>query len=94
MLENITSAVNSKTGETISLGDRVVIYQGRFGHNNIITIRTMFKVHGQVYVSHREKATVGTYLEAIKRKITEAELHQIRVDLIKGKAAAQYQIIS
>ena len=37
----LTEAKHPKTGEVYKLGDTVCIYQGRFGHNNIMTIRTI-----------------------------------------------------
>jgi hypothetical protein len=37
----LTEAIHPQTGETYKIGDTVLVYQGRFGHNNIMTIGTM-----------------------------------------------------
>jgi len=89
----LTEAVHPETGETYRIGDIVVIYQGRNGHNNIITISSMFTTTREVdrntiYVSDEKYALQdfeitfpnnpkGTYLESIKRKLTLKEYTKI-----------------
>ena len=41
----IKEAINPKTNQLIKEGDVVLVYQGRFGHNNIMTIKSMWD-HG------------------------------------------------
>jgi len=84
-MNQITKAIHPETKELYSVGDRVCIYQGRFGHNNIITIKSMFsdKEHNgnegdavgfeeRVYVSETESLP-GTYLSSVKHKISDKE---------------------
>ena len=49
----LTEAVHPVTGAIYRVGDRVKIYQGRFGHNNIMVINSMFKFKEIVYVTNR-----------------------------------------
>lgn len=89
----LTEAVHPKTKETYKIGDKVVIYQGRFGHNNIITINSLFTtdIRGDdnIYVSDRSYTEkdyntsypnnpTGTYISAIKRKITDKEIKELQ----------------
>ncbi len=87
MNKHLTAAKHPKTGEEYSIGDNVCIYQGRNGHNNIITIRTiMLSLDGDLSVSAKEikpedinnpeiLAGSFTYLSAVKEKLT---LKQVR----------------
>lgn len=85
----ITEAVHPTTKEVYKVGERICIYQGRFGHNNILTIGSMFTdSSGEVYVSeniyseedYQKKYPhnpTGTYINAIKHKISDKEMRKI-----------------
>ena len=88
-MKEIKEAVHPKTKEVYSVGDRVCIYQGRFGHNNIMVIKSMFstKEHNgseskeesfeeRVYVSNTNSLP-GTYLSAVKHKISDKDMNKI-----------------
>jgi len=38
----LTEAIHPTTKEIYKVGDNVIIYQGRLGHDNIMTINSMF----------------------------------------------------
>ena len=65
-MKQLQSAVNPKTGELYSVGDRVCIYQGRFGHNNIIVIKSIWQDDINTYVSKKDTLP-GTFINSIKR---------------------------
>jgi hypothetical protein len=89
VMVEIKSAKHPKTGELFSVGDRVCIYQGRFGHNNIITIKSMFtsKEHNgdehnpefeeRVYVSETDSLP-GSYLLDVKHKVSDKEFRALQ----------------
>lgn len=83
----LTEAIHPTTKEIYKVGDKVIIYQGRLGHDNIMTINSMFttahkKGDNMVYVSENIYTKLdyrqpwpynpkGTYLNAVKRKISK-----------------------
>jgi hypothetical protein len=84
--------IHPETGELYKLKDKVVIYQGRFGHNNILEINTIFKVKNDefdyIYVTDRiytqedwlkkwPHCPQGTFANSIKRKITNKQIKEI-----------------
>lgn len=75
-MEQLQSATHPKTKEIYFVGDRVCIYQGRFGHNNIITIKSIWKGNNHIYVSKNDTLP-GTYLDAVKHKISDKEYYKI-----------------
>jgi hypothetical protein len=72
-MKQIKSAIHPISKKEYFVGDTVCIYQGRFGHNNIITIKSMWKTTDYIYVSENDTLP-GTFIDAIKHKITEKEL--------------------
>lgn len=88
----ITEALHPKTKELYKIGDTVCIYQGRFGHNNIWTIGSMFvnpndltdvKISNNIYTKEDylkpyPQNPTGTGLYAVKEKITFKKLKQIQ----------------
>ena len=73
-----TSIVNPKDNITYSLGDIVEIYQGRFGHNNIMKINSIFSNGNDIFVSNIVNTPGGTFIQAIKRKLTDKEFKKIQ----------------
>ena len=90
-MKQITEAYHPETKELYTVGDKVVIYQGRFGHDNIIEIKSMWQGEDYVYVSS-ELTLPGTYLSAVKRKITDKEIKKIRNLQYKSEEALKYSI--
>lgn len=87
MIKQINSAINDKDGIEYFVGDRVCIYQGRFGHNNIMIIKSMWQDSNHIYVSETDKLP-GTFLSAVKYKVTDKEFKKI----VKAKRlASQYE---
>lgn len=82
-MKQIFKAVNPKDNIEYSVGDRVCIYQGRFGHNNIITIKSIWKSGDDIFVSSNETLP-GTYISAIKYKVSDKKYKEI----IKAKELA------
>ena len=82
-MEQIQSAINPADNIEYSVGDRVCIYQGRFGHNNIMVIKSMWKSDSHIYVSSTDKLP-GTFISAIKYKVSDKKFKQI----IKAKELA------
>lgn len=82
-MNSVNSAINPKDGIEYFVGDKVVIYQGRFGHNNIIQIKSIWinetesTIINTPYVSSSDSLP-GTYISAIKRKISDKEINLIR----------------
>lgn len=87
----LTEAIHPKTEELYKIGDRVVIYQGRFGHNNIIIINSMFTANGDETVYVSEETYVkgdydnpfpnnpqGTYLSAVKNKMSDKDFKSLQ----------------
>lgn len=73
----VPSAINPKDGIEYFEGDKVVIYQGRLGHNNVIQIKSIWKHHETFLISETDEY-FGTYISAIKHKITDKEINKIR----------------
>jgi len=89
----LTEAIHPRTREVYRLGDIVCIYQGRFGHNNIMTIKTIISSSNgndiELYVSDKEikEADINntdetrgafTNLSAVKHKLTEKKVKEIQ----------------
>ncbi len=92
----LKSVIHPNTKEKYSIGDYICIYQGRFGHNNLIKIGSLFEYDGMKYVSEKEyteqdfgkkqhwtSAPQGTYIESIKEKLTIKRFNQLKKDLQK-----------
>ena len=86
-MKQISKAINPKDNIEYSVGDRVCIYQGRFGHNNIITIKSMWQSEDYIYVSSTDKLP-GTFINAIKYKVSDKKFKEIIKD--KELAARYY----
>ena len=94
-MKQITEAYHPETKELYTVGDKVVIYQGRFGHDNIIEIKSMWQNENDptdhICVSS-ELTLPGTFLSAVKRKITDKEIKKIRNLQYKCEEALKYNI--
>lgn len=76
-MKYIDEAKHPTTGVVYKVGDKIVIYQGRLGHNNKITIRSMFELNDRVYVSDKAEATQGTYLSAVLRHQRSYDMNEV-----------------
>ena len=78
-MKSVTSSKHSKTGEVYSVGDRVCIYQGRFGHNNIIVIGSIWEDEKDPeHTMVSEDLTLpGTNMLSIKRKVSDKEMKEL-----------------
>jgi hypothetical protein len=90
MIKEVKEAIHPKTKELYRVGDIVCIYQGRFGHNNIITIKSMWvenegEENEYIYVSERDTLP-GTGLYEVKHKMTPKLLKEIE----KAKSLKHY----
>jgi len=92
-METVQSIFVQHLNDTISIGDTVNIYQGRFGHQNIMTIRTIFTHAGNIYVSNAINATTGTYANAIHYKVDNAFIKNIQKTRAIANRYSQYQIL-
>lgn len=75
----LNSVINPRDNIEYFVNDKVVIYQGRFGHDNIIQIKSIWKDESNdcIYVSSNETLP-GTYIQSIKYKISEKKINKIR----------------
>ena len=76
----IKEAINPKTNQLIKEGDVVLVYQGRFGHNNIMTIKSMWDHGSWIGVSPNEDK-MSTNITAIKEVYTLEELKKLKRDI-------------
>lgn len=82
-IEQIYEDIHPKSGELYKVGDVVCIYQGRFGHNNIMTIKSMWLINAghpteqATYVSNTNSLP-GTSLSAVKFKVSTSLLKRIK----------------
>lgn len=80
MSQRIKEAINPETNQLIKEGDVVLIYQGRFGHNNIMTIKSMWN-HGDWIGVSKDEDQISTHIEAIKKVYTPEELKKLKKDI-------------
>jgi hypothetical protein len=86
----LNEAIHPDTKELYRVGDLVCIYQGRFGHDNIWTIGSMFKTNQSdyIYVSRMVYSdedykkvfpnnVTGTYLNSVKYKVSDKDFKKI-----------------
>ena len=76
----IKEAINPKTNQLIKEGDVVLVYQGRFGHNNIMTIKSMWD-HGSWIGASPNEDKMSTNITAIKEVYTLEELKKLKRDI-------------
>ena len=80
MSTRIKEAIHPETMEIVKEGDVVLIYQGRFGHNNIMTIKSLWNHGNWIGVSPNEEE-VSTNISAIKKVYTGEELRKLKKDI-------------
>jgi hypothetical protein len=76
----VKEAINPKTNQLIKEGDVVLIYQGRFGHNNIMTIKSIWD-HGSWIGVSKDEDKMSTDITAIKEVISPAKLKKLKKDI-------------
>ena len=91
-MKKINSAVNLQDSIEYFVGDRVVIYQGRFGHDNIITIKSIWDFGDWIGVTNKEEPPC-TNITAIKRKIDDKEIEKIIKDKARLSYVEKYRIL-
>ena len=77
---SVQSVIHPITGLIYQVGDNVCVYQGRFGHNNIINIKSIWlsDIGNNLNVIISEYETLpGTYLSSIKHKVSDNELNEL-----------------
>lgn len=84
--------IKDKDGTIYAIGDIVCIYQGRFGHDNIITIKSIWKHNEDILVSSAETLP-GTHLNAIKYKLSQKELLKIQKGIENSNYYNKFKII-
>jgi hypothetical protein len=87
----VKSAINPKDGIEYFEGDKVVIYQGRLGHNNIIQIKSIWK-HLDTFLVSETEEYFGTYITAIKKKISDKEIKRIKDAMLVSQPNYQIKI--
>jgi hypothetical protein len=75
----VKEAVNPKTNQLIKEGDTVLIYQGRFGHNNVMTIKSIWN-HGDWIGVSKDETQLSTHIEAIKEVLSPEKLKKLKRD--------------
>lgn len=76
----IKKAKNPETNQLIKEGDVVLIYQGRFGHNNIMTIKSIWN-HGSWIGVSSDENEMSTDITAIKKVYTSEQLKKLKKDI-------------
>lgn len=76
----VKEALNPKTNQLIKEGDVVLIYQGRFGHNNIMTIKSIWD-HGSWIGVSKNEDKMSTDITAIKEVLTPDKLKKLKKDI-------------
>ena len=92
-MKKLESAINPSDKINYSVGDIVVIYQGRFGHDNIMTIKSIWDFGDWIGVSDTENP-LCTHIEAIKRKLSDKELRKIIRAKRQFEWASNYRVIN
>lgn len=80
MSNRIKEAVNPETNQLIKEGDVVLIYQGRSGHNNVMTIKSIWD-HGDWMGVSPNEDKISTNITAIKKVYTTEELKKLKRDI-------------
>lgn len=76
----IKEAVNPKTNELVKEGDVVLIYQGRLGHNNIMTVKSIWD-HGEWIGVSKDEDKMSTNITAIIEVLSPERLKKLKKDI-------------